>query len=129
MTVRRLLFSAQVFQTKHSKQLPFFQKSFKPHSANKILQDLDKLFVVIFSLSRCHWQWLESNSRPWDDAGNTKGGSIIVPLTSCLSGLYKPVLQIKTKIVSCHTADSEPVKQEVNRTVILPPLVFPWMMA
>jgi hypothetical protein len=34
-------------------------------------------------------------------------------------------LQIKTKIVSSHTADSESVKQEVNGTVILPPLVFP----
>jgi hypothetical protein len=28
-------------------------------------------------------------------------------------------------MVSCHTADSKPVKQEVNGTVILPPLVFP----
>jgi hypothetical protein len=34
-------------------------------------------------------------------------------------------LQIKTKIVSCHTSDSKPVKQEVNITVILHPLVFP----
>jgi len=34
-------------------------------------------------------------------------------------------LQIKTNIASCHTADSKPVKQEVNGTVILPPLVFP----
>jgi hypothetical protein len=34
-------------------------------------------------------------------------------------------MQIKTKIVSGHTADSKPVKQEVNGTVILPPLVFP----
>jgi len=34
-------------------------------------------------------------------------------------------LQIKTKIVSHHTADSKPIKQEVNGTVILPPLVFP----
>jgi hypothetical protein len=25
----------------------------------------------------------------------------------------------------CHTADSKPVKQEVNGTAILPPLVFP----
>ncbi len=57
--------------------------------------------------------------------GNTKGGSITVPLTSCLTGLDEPVLQIKTKIVSCGTADSKPVKQEVNGTVILPPLVFP----
>ncbi len=73
----------------------------------------------------CHW------------SGNTKGGSITVPLTSCLTSLDKPVLtscltsldksvlQIKTKIVSCHTADSKPFKQEVNCTVILPPLVFP----
>ncbi len=34
------------------------------------------------------------------------------------------MLQIKTKIVSCHAADSKPVKEEVNGTVILPPLVF-----
>jgi hypothetical protein len=32
---------------------------------------------------------------------------------------------MKTKIVSCHTAHSKPVKQEVNGTVKLPPLVFP----
>jgi hypothetical protein len=56
--------------------------------------------------------------------GNTQGGSITVPLTSCLTGLDLFVLQIKTKTVSCHTADSKPVKQEVNGTVILPPLVF-----
>jgi hypothetical protein len=42
-----------------------------------------------------------------------------------LTGLDKSVLQIKTKIVSSHTADSKPVKQEVNGTVILPHLVFP----
>jgi hypothetical protein len=42
-----------------------------------------------------------------------------------LTGLDKSVLQIKTTIVSCHTADSKPDKQEVNGTVILPPLVFP----
>jgi hypothetical protein len=58
-------------------------------------------------------------------AGNTKGGSITVQLTSCLTGLDLSVLQIKTKIVSTHTADSKPVKLEVNGTVILPPLVFP----
>jgi hypothetical protein len=32
---------------------------------------------------------------------------------------------MKTKIVSCHTADSKPVRQEVNGTMKLPPLVFP----
>jgi len=36
-------------------------------------------------------------------------------------------LQIKTKIVSSHTADSKPVKQEVNSTVILP-LVNPFQI-
>ncbi len=60
-----------------------------------------------------------------DKAGKTKGGSITVQLTSCLTGLDYPVLQIKTKIVSLHTADSRPVKQEANGTVILPLSVFP----
>jgi hypothetical protein len=40
--------------------------------------------------------------------GNTEGGSITVPLTSCLTGLDKSILQIKTNIVNCH-ADSKPV--------------------
>jgi hypothetical protein len=57
--------------------------------------------------------------------GNTKGGSITVQLTSCFTRFIKPVLKMKTTIVSCHTADSKPVKQEVNGTVILPPLLFP----
>jgi hypothetical protein len=56
---------------------------------------------------------------------NTKGGSITVLLTSCLTGLDYSVLQIKTKFVSSQTADSKPVKQEVNNTVILPLLEFP----
>ncbi len=66
-------------------------------------------------------QWQQPGLEP----GNTKGGSIIVLLTSCLTGLDWSVLQIKTKIVSCHRADPKLVKQEVNGTVILPPLVFP----
>jgi hypothetical protein len=57
--------------------------------------------------------------------GNTKGGSITVPLTSCFDWFGLSVLQIKTTIVSSHTADSKAVKQEANGTVILPPLVFP----
>jgi hypothetical protein len=61
------------------------------------------------------------------NARNTKVGSITVPLTSCLAGLDFSVLQIKTKIVSSHTADPKPVKQEINSTLILPPLVFPGM--
>jgi hypothetical protein len=57
--------------------------------------------------------------------GNTKGGNITVQLTSCLTCLDLSISQIKTKIVSCQTADSKPVKQEINSTVILPPLVYP----
>ena len=55
----------------------------------------------------------------------TPGKTITVPFTSCLTGLNQSVQQIKTKIVICHTADSNPLKQEVNGTMILPPLVFP----
>jgi hypothetical protein len=51
---------------------------------------------------------------------NTKVESITVPLTSCLTGFY--VLQIKTKIVSCHTADSKPVKQYSYTS----PFSIPW---
>jgi hypothetical protein len=54
-----------------------------------------------------------------------KGENVTVPLASCLTGLNESVLQIKPKIVGYHTADSKPVKQEVNGTIILPPLVFP----
>jgi hypothetical protein len=57
--------------------------------------------------------------------GNSKGGSITVPLTSCFTGLDYSVLQIKTKNVSCHTANSKPVKWEAKGTVTLPPGVFP----
>ncbi len=62
------------------------------------------------------------HSTKYGVAGNAKGGSITITLTSCLTGLYKSVLKIKTKIVSCHTADSKPVKQEVNSTAI----ILPW---
>ncbi len=54
--------------------------------------------------------------------GNTKGGSITVQLTSCLTG---GISCMTTDIFFCKTDLSKPVKQEVNGTVILPPLVFP----
>jgi len=38
---------------------------------------------------------------------------------------FRYFFQIKTKIVSCHSADSKPVKQDFNGTVILTPSVFP----
>ncbi len=83
--------------------------------------------VKLLSWVKCGWVDSENlrTSAFKADSGNTKRGSITVPLTSCLTGLDKSVSQIKTKIVSCHTADSKPVKQEVKGRVILPHLVFP----
>ncbi len=59
--------------------------------------------------------WLFQKPYP----GNTKWGSITVPLPPVWL-VYQSVLQIKTKTVSIHTADSKPVKQEVNSTMIFP---------
>jgi hypothetical protein len=58
------------------------------------------------------------------NARNTKGGGITVQLASCLTGLDQSVLQIKTKIASCHAADSKISQTGGHVTVILPPLVF-----
>jgi hypothetical protein len=58
-------------------------------------------------------------------SGNTKRGSITVPLTSCLTGLESAVRQLTIFVFIFKTDPSKPVKQEVNGTVILPPLVFP----
>jgi len=57
--------------------------------------------------------------------GNTKGGSITVTLTSCLTDLESAVWQLTIFVFICKTDYSKPVKQEVNSTEILPPLVFP----
>ncbi len=73
------------------------------------------------SWSVCFVQSVQINCNVMFQPGNT----ITIPLTSCFTGLDKSILQTKTKIISCHTADSKPVKQEANGTVILPPLVFP----
>jgi hypothetical protein len=59
------------------------------------------------------------------ESGNTKGGSIIVPLASCLTGLESTARKVTIFVFVCKTDYSKPVKQEVNGTVILPPLVFP----
>ncbi len=64
----------------------------------------------------------------WHDklkSGNTKGGNIIVPFTSCLTGLELALWQLTIFVCICKTDWSKPVKQEVNGTVILPPFVFP----
>ncbi len=106
-----------------------------------VIQENEWFFPGIF-FSRSTRSWSSSPSSPSSSSrsgkvklwhhlpGNTKRGSISVPFTSCLTGLVLDysVLQIRTKNFSCHTADSKPVKQEVNGTVILPPLVFPTFM-
>ena len=64
----------------------------------------------------------------WASPGNTKGGSITVLLTSCLTDLESAVWQLTIYVFICKTDKSKPVKQEVNGTVLLPPLVFPATM-
>ena len=78
-----------------------------------------RLFRRFYSVWRLNEE--TSNDRP----GNTKGGSITVPFTSCLTGLESAVCQLTIFVLICKTDLSKPVKQEVNGTVILPPLVFP----
>jgi hypothetical protein len=57
--------------------------------------------------------------------GTLMGGSITVPLTSCLTGLESAAWQLTIFVFIFKTDSSKQVKQEVNCTVILPPLVFP----
>ncbi len=54
--------------------------------------------------------------------GNTKGGSITVLLTSCLTGLESAVWQLTIFVFICKTYYSKPVKEEVMGTVILQPI-------
>jgi hypothetical protein len=54
------------------------------------------------------WQCIKSQYCSYLIQGTLEGEL----LTSCLTGFDQPDLQIKTKNVSCHTADSKPVKQE-----------------
>ncbi len=61
----------------------------------------------------------------FNQQGNTKRGSIAVPLTSCLTGLESAAWQMTIFVFICKTDSFKPVKQEVNGTVILSPLVFP----
>jgi hypothetical protein len=95
---------------------------------DKVMDVHEELAVVVENQAKPYFLLLKRNDTTINNvqAGNTeRGGSITVLLTSCVTGLDESVLQIKTKTVSCHTADSKPVRQEVNSTVILPLLVFP----
>ncbi len=76
--------------------------------------------VIMLSVVMLKVVGLQETIISYISPGNTIWGSITVLLTSCLTGLDESVLQIKTKIVSSHTADSKPVKQDVNSIVILP---------
>jgi hypothetical protein len=57
--------------------------------------------------------------------GNTKGGKYHCTIDLLFDWFGLVCFAYKNKKFSSHTADSKPVKQEVNGTVILPPLVFP----
>ncbi len=76
---------------------------------------------AICDMSRYNSQRMSRFPKP----GNTRGGRITVPLTSCLTGLESALWELTIFAFICKTVKSKPVKQEVNGTVILPPLVFP----
>jgi hypothetical protein len=65
---------------------------------------LEKHSPILISSSQITFRPLRStpthpfNSKVLDLPGNTKGGRITVQLTSCLTGLDWPVLQIKQKL-------------------------------
>jgi hypothetical protein len=59
------------------------------------------------------------------DQGILRGGSITVPLTSSLTGLESGAWLLPIFVFICKADWFKPVKQEVNGTMILPPLVFP----
>ncbi len=75
---------------------------------------------------------------PWPWKGRHFWGFLLILLLLFVQGILKGEVSmyhwppvwlvwislIKTNIVCSHTADSKPVKQGVNRTVTLPPLVF-----
>jgi hypothetical protein len=100
-----------------------------PISASKLLGTTEVALTTRGGTFRCWpkvWprRYKTFSLRPWRSGpGNTKGGSITVPLTSCLTGLESAVWQL-TIFVFIFIL-SKPVKQEVNGTVILSPLVFP----
>ncbi len=86
--------------------------------------------VIIYSCSKISWPILktllgykrkETHHFGILEAGNTKRGSITVPLTSCLIGLESVVWQLTIFVFIGKTDFSKSVKQEVNGTVILPP--------
>ncbi len=63
--------------------------------------------------------WTLVSTQPW------KGGSINVPLTSCLTGLESVVWQVTIFCFYLQNRVIQTSKKGVNSTVILPPLVFP----
>jgi len=60
--------------------------------------------------------------------GKSKGGSITVPLTSCLTGLESIVGLLTIFVFKCKTELSKPVKQEVNGTMDTSPFSIPCLM-
>ncbi len=72
--------------------------------------DTDLYYLPAFIFDVVSLSYLES--------GNTKGGSITVPLTPCLTGLELALWQLTIFVFICKADQFTPVKQEVNGTVI-----------
>ncbi len=103
--------------------------------------NIEMLFLNIWTKIenlKCWWSLLTRSGlgvgwggqAPGDGMGREYlrgGGSITIPLTSCLIGLESVVWQLTIFVFICKTDLSIPIKQEVNGTLILPILVFPGM--
>ncbi len=114
-------------EEKMAKERSFFGPFFVLHQSTYFLQLPGTLTPNIFTIviNKMLVKGLNFKASSTCNSGNTKGGSIPVPLTPCLTGLESAVWQLTIFDFICKTDWSKPVKQEVNGTVILPPLVFP----
>ncbi len=107
---------SQQFQKSHFEKLEFWVNFLKCHNKTKFLKlifnknlgcDSKKTTTIILNtevsfshfLTHCQRRWQHSN--PW--SGITKGGSITVPLTSCLTGLVSTVWQLAIFVFICKT--------------------------
>ncbi len=84
---------------------------FEPDTYLKMMWDLFISVMKLFfpsdvpgnKLECFYWQILLAKSTRWTGAGNTEGGSITVPLTSCLTGLESAVWLLTIFVFICKT--------------------------
>ena len=66
-------------------------------------------------------------SRMTQQSGNTKGGSITVPLTSCFTGLESAVWQLTIFVFICKTDQSQTSQTGGQQYSDTSPFSIPWL--